>query len=228
MKLLLFDIDGTLIHTAGAGREAMESAFEKIYGLQNGFHDIIMMGRTDPSILEEALKNHGLEWNDREVRDFREIYFQILESMIKAPKKGKCLCPGIQELLDRLSQHPDITLGLLTGNWKTSSFIKLRHFGIDGYFHVGAYADDSARRDELVPFAIRRVEKLWGKPVRREDITVIGDTPLDVACARPHDVRTVAVATGSHSLKELKPCRPDHLFKNLKNTEEVFLALVNN
>jgi phosphoglycolate phosphatase len=221
LKLLLFDIDGTLVRTAGAGRRSMDRAFEMVYGFQDGFQDIEMMGRTDPSILKESLENHQIVWNVEEVERFREIYFRILEEEIDLPRPGMRLCPGIQILLDSLVNRTEFILGLLTGNWRTSAYIKLRHFGIDGYFTVGAFADDSALRKDLVPSALGRLKRDRGIEVAMEEVYVIGDTPLDIQCAKPHGVRTVGVATGFHSLEEIASENPDFIFRDFQDTEKV-------
>ncbi len=221
MKLLLFDIDGTLIRTAGAGKVSMERSFEKVFGIQNGFHDIHMMGRTDPSILKEALSGHHLEWDEKKVDQFRETYFRFLKSEIQKPRSGKKVCPGIYALLKSLDEQSDIILGLLTGNWRQSAMIKLGHFKIDHYFIMGAFADDSSDRNELVPIAIERLEKEQKIRIEKQDVYVIGDTPLDIKCAKPYGVRTVAVATGFHSVQDLALEKPDYLFHNFEQTEKI-------
>ena len=202
----------------------MERSFEKVYGLKDGFQDIQMMGRTDPSILQEALANHGLEWRGEEVERFRETYYRFLEEEIEIPRPGKRLCPGVPSLLAVLEEKSGFILGLLTGNWRSGAFLKLRHFEIDGYFTVGAFGDDSPRREDLVPIVVERFKKERGIRISREDVYVIGDTPLDVRCAKPHGVRTVGVATGFHSLEELAVEEPDYLFPNFENVEEVVEA----
>ena len=218
---LLFDIDGTLIRSAGAGRTAMERAFRKIYGVENGFENIHMMGRTDPGILMEALKNHGLEWQECQVDRFKKLYFQKLEAEIKMPREAKRICPGILPLLGELRERSDVVLGLLTGNWRTSGYIKLRHFRLDEYFSIGAFGDDSYQREAFVPIVMERLEKQQGIRSVPERVFVIGDTPLDVRCAKPHGVKTVAVATGFHTVEQLTPDGPDFLFQDFSDTEKV-------
>jgi phosphoglycolate phosphatase-like HAD superfamily hydrolase len=225
-KLILFDIDGTLIRTAGAGRQSMEIAFEQVWGIEHGFRDISMMGKTDPGILQEALTNQGLPWQEEKVRTYKHMYFDILEVEIQKPRSGKRLCPGIPELLKDLHKESHLILGLLTGNWRTSAFSKLRHFGIDHYFKTGAFADDSANREDLVPIAIQHLYQDLEIIIEPKNIIVIGDTPLDIRCARPHGVKTMGVATGVHSVEELKKENPDFIFPNLGDTPQI-LALFN-
>ena len=221
LNLLLFDVDGTLLRSAGAGRDSMNLSFKKVFDIENGFDGIEMMGRTDPSILKEALKNNRLVWDEARVDLFRNTYFQTLEKEIERPRNGKGLCPGIQKLLQILEKRPDVVLGLLTGNWKSSAFIKLRHFSIDHYFKIGAFADDSEKRDELAPYAIKRLEEAYRVSIQSSQVYVIGDTPLDIQCARPHRVRTIAVATGFHSITELETEKPDYIFENFRHPEKL-------
>jgi phosphoglycolate phosphatase len=224
-RLLLFDIDGTLIRSAGAGRAAMDIAFEQVFNIPCGFDGIQMMGRTDPGILQEAFDNHGLTWDNARVEIFKDTYFRKLEEGLAEPRDGKYVCPGIVEILNQLQNNPNIVIGLLTGNWRSSGYAKLVYFGIDHYFVLGAFADDSADRSKLVPVAMRRFEELYTHPVARDDVFVIGDTPLDIIGARPHDVKTVAVATGFHATDQLMPESPDFLFEDFSDVPRVMAVL---
>lgn len=221
MRLLLFDIDGTLVRSAGAGKRSMEIAFREVYGIGNGFRDIHMMGRTDPAILREALKNHGITPVEDETGRFRELYFRTLASEIERPREGKRVCEGIPDLLEALMDRSDVLLGLLTGNWRTSGMIKLRYFEIDAFFKLGAFADDNEDRNLLVPVAVERARDFLHTDLAPEDVFVIGDTPLDVACAKPHGARTVAVATGFHAVDVLAESGADFVYENLGHTREV-------
>lgn len=224
-RLLLFDIDGTLIRSAGAGRAAMDVSFEKIFHVQNGFEGIHMMGRTDPGILQEAFDNHGIAWEESKVEAFKETYFRTLEEGIDEPREGKRVCPGILEILNQLQDDPNVVIALLTGNWRNSGFIKLVHFEIDHYFILGAFGDDSADRSELVPVAMKRFRGKYDCPIASEEVFVIGDTPLDIISARPHGVKTVAVATGFHSTDDLSVESPDFLFEDFSDVCKVMKVL---
>jgi len=221
LKLILFDIDGTLVRTAGAGKKSMERSFRKIYGIENGFQDIEMMGRTDPSILWEALNNHGIEWKEKETESFREKYFEILREEIEVERPGKRVCPGIRELLKEIERRPDIAQGILTGNWKTSGMVKLGFFHIDTFFPFGAFADDSDIREELVPFAMERFRQFYQEEIEQEDMFIIGDTPADIHCARPHGAKSIAVSTGFHTYEQLAGENPHYLFQDLGDINEV-------
>ena len=225
VRLLLFDIDGTLVRTAGAGKHSMDTAFQDVYGVSNGFEDIPMMGRTDPAILREALENHGIVPDGADTERFRTLYFQTLESEIRRPREGKRACTGIPDLMEALHARSDVLLGLLTGNWRRSAMMKLHYFNLDTYFRLGAFADDSENRNNLVPVAVDRAGPLLQNELTPEDVFVIGDTPLDVACARPHGARTVAVATGFHSRKELETSGADFVFSDLGDTKAVVEAM---
>lgn len=225
MKVLLFDIDGTLLHSGGAGRRAMEKAFEELTGIADGFRGIEMSGKTDSSILDEALRILKLSFDRDRTKAFKERYFLELKEEIRKPNERQRLMPGIRHLLERLSRHLDVTLGLLTGNWRASAEIKLQHFGLLDYFRFGAFAEDAPSRDELVPVAVRRYRELAGRDPKAGDVWVIGDTVRDVACARPHGARAIAVATGKYSLEELAAAKPDAVFLDFSDLD-AFLRIL--
>ncbi len=225
MNLLLFDIDGTLLLSGGAGKVAMERSFETVWGIQDALRTVPLMGRTDPAIVRQVLQENNLPQDDSKIEKFREYYFWYLEEEIGKDRPGKELCPGVLPLLKALSGTPNAELGLLTGNWRYGALLKLRHFGIDGFFRIGAYADDSMNRDALVPIAMDRFRQAHGMNPSPETVFVIGDTPFDIRCGKPHGVRTVAVATGVHAAEELQAESPDFLFADLTHTDEVVKAL---
>jgi phosphoglycolate phosphatase-like HAD superfamily hydrolase len=219
-KFLLFDIDGTLIRTGGAGKHSMERAFEVVFGVSNGFSGIHMMGRTDPAILEEALLNHGISGDETLRKRYRDLYFRILEIEIPMPRKNKRICAGVVPLLKRLKKDPRLILGLLTGNWRQSAYIKLRHFHLDRYFKTGAFADDSGQREELIPLAISRLTEETGVKIGTGDVVVIGDTPLDIRAALPHGAKVIGVATGIHSQARLQSEQPHAVIADLTRWDE--------
>jgi len=220
-RLLLFDIDGTLIRTAGAGKMAMERAYMDVFGKTDGLQSISMMGRMDPSILREALKNHHIPWTPEREHVFRRTYFGIIKEEIAKPRDGKKLCPGVLPLLKALQSESRFVLGLLTGNWEYSGRVKLEYFGINDFFPFGAFAEDSLYREDLVPAALNRYHEQYGNYIPDKNVYVIGDTPLDIQCAKPHGVKTIAVATGFHSSEDLADHHPDYVFENLHSTPDV-------
>lgn len=217
----MFDIDGTLCHSGGAGKRAMERSFEKVYGVPNGLEGISLMGRTDPFILKQALERKQLAWRENEAERFREYYFFFLDEELDVSNANKRLCPGIPPLLEALDEKQDIELGLLTGNWRYGAFLKLRSFGIEEYFPFGAFSDDSEDRNRLVPVALDRFQKLHGTQISNGNVYVIGDTPFDIQCAQPYGCRTVAVATGIHTVEQLAEHKPDFLFRDFSNINDV-------
>lgn len=218
MKLLLFDIDGTLILSGGAGLRAMTRAFARLYGIADGLAGVNLSGRTDNSILRDALAKFDLPDTEEVEAEFKALYFELLAEEMPLPVDGKRIMPGVAELLEALASRPEVHLGLLTGNWQTSGYLKLADFGLDRYFQFGAFADDSSIRDELLPFAVERFERRHKLRPQPEEVYVIGDTPYDIRCARPHGARAVAVAAASHSLTDLAAWSPDHLFADLTDT----------
>ncbi len=225
MKLLLFDIDGTLLLSGGAGLRAMDKAFEQLYGIANAFAGISLAGRTDTAILRNVLEKNQLDFSTSVMESFKTVYCDRLQEEIHAPLDGKLLMPGIDALLKNLHGRKDVYLGLLTGNWQTSGFIKLAYFAIDHYFDVGAFADDSEIRDELLPFAVERFRKKHGKRPKADEVYVVGDTPSDIQCARPHGAIAVAVAAAHFTAEQLREHQPDYLFEDLADTEAVLQVL---
>lgn len=219
--LALFDIDGTLLHSGGSGKRAMIAAFGEVFGRQNGLADVAMAGRTDPEIVREALHKQGIPWSEDRVEAFRKCYLELIGPELRRPAPNKRLLPGIPAVLEALRDLGFVTLGLLTGNWREGAQAKLRHFGIDGYFQLGAFADDAEERDRLLPFAIARMRQLTGLAVRPQDVVVVGDTTRDIDCARPHGAVALAVATGGSSPEELAKARPDYLLADLSDIAAV-------
>lgn len=225
-QLLLFDIDGTLIRSAGAGREAMNRAFRKTCGIRNGFKDIAMMGRTDPGILREVLERFGLQWDDAQVADFQVSYYRFLGDELKKSRDGQQICAGVDQILPVLKNRSDMMPGLLTGNWRKGAYIKLRHFGLDSYFTIGAFGDDSMDRNQLVPVALGRFREQKAFSVRPENTWVIGDTPFDIQCGKPHGTRTFGVATGISSMEELAAENPDYVFQDFSDVSSVLRLFI--
>jgi len=221
MKILLFDIDGTLIHSGGSGKHAMEVAFAEIYGIANGLEDVLLAGQTDPKILLDAFQKYDLEWQDDQVEQFKKRYFIHLAEDMQKPRPKRRLMPGFPHLLEELQNMPGAHLGLLTGNWIRSAEIKLEYFDLWKYFEFGAFGDDETDRNKLVPHALRRAEEKFGIRPQRDRVYVIGDTPRDIHCARPHGAIAVAVATGEYTLDELRLEQPDFLFTDFDEMEKV-------
>jgi phosphoglycolate phosphatase len=225
MKLLLFDIDGTLMLSGNAGLRAMNRAFSSLYGLDEAFTGLQLAGRTDSSIFRDAVEKHQHPYNPQTLEQFKTEYFKFLPEEMFKPLGDKRMMPGIPELLSALQTRPNVFLGLLTGNWQTSGYIKIGYFGLDRYFSFGAFSDDSEVRPDLLPYAVTRFEqKFTARPTARE-IFIIGDTPSDIQCAKPHGVVSVAVAAAHHKEKDLAPFAPDFLLPDLTDLERALQIL---
>ncbi len=211
--------------SGGAGKRAMNLAFEQLYGHQNILNDISLSGRTDDLILRDAFHKIGMNMTFSALEAYKKVYFNVVEKEMQIPNREKRIMPGISKLLPALHEQENIYLGLLTGNWQTSGYVKIRHFGLDGYFPFGAFSDDSSDRSALVPVAVQRFTERHGFQPDPKDIYVIGDTPRDVLAAKPHNVKTVAVAAAAHSADELAQSEPDYLFPDLSDFDKVMHVL---
>lgn len=225
MKVLLFDIDGTLVLSGGAGLRAMNRAFADLYDIPDALAGIQLSGRTDRSILQDGLARYQLAWSPEGEEVYKQRYFARLEEEMPLPVAGKRIMPGVVPLLEALAQRNDLHLGLLTGNWRTSGYLKLADFGLDHFFAFGAFADDSGVRDELLPFAVTRFAARHGRRPRPHEVYVIGDTPYDIQCARPHGAVAVGVAAAAHSAADLAAHHPDYLLEDLQDTAAALLVL---
>jgi phosphoglycolate phosphatase-like HAD superfamily hydrolase len=208
--LLLFDIDGTLVSTGGAGSKAMAVAFEHMYGSSDGLMNLRMAGKTDPTIFKEAVRVLGLPAQPGDLERFHSLYLEHLARFIGNMPGGQVM-PGVMELLEACASTETVHVGLLTGNWREGARLKLTGFGLWKWFEVGAFADDSEVRDELLPYAVKRLAQRHGETVSRARTVVIGDTPSDIQCAQPYGARTLAVATGPYDVEDLARHNPDHV-----------------
>jgi phosphoglycolate phosphatase len=224
--ILLFDIDGTLVLTGGAGGRAMSLAFEEIFGIRDAFAGIAMPGRTDSWIVSSAAAKHGIPPDSPDLARFQSVYFGYLTREIDRPSPSrKGVMPGIAPLLDALADRDDAYLALLTGNYEASARLKLEHFGLWRYFRCGAFGDNAPDRNGLLPRALSQITASGGPAVPASQVVVIGDTPLDVAVAVAWGARSIAVATGSHSVEELLQSGADVVFEDLSDTTRVLHAL---
>jgi len=223
MRLLLFDIDGTLLTSGGAGEQALRDAMKARFGEQEDLKGIVLAGATDAAIARELLSRKGIDPSADNVAGLIDSYTQALHERM-ATHQGSLL-PGIVELLDLLHKRDDCVLGLLTGNVRRGAEIKLTHFGVWDYFEFGAFADDHHDRNELGPVAQGRAVEAHGRAFEPQQIYVIGDTPRDIECAKVFGAHAVAIATGNYSKEELAAHRPEFLFQDLSDSEAVISAL---
>jgi phosphoglycolate phosphatase len=225
-KLVLFDIDGTLILTGGAGLRAMTRAYEDIVGHADALTGIPVAGRTDWIILHEALARIDRELDEDLFVNLRDRYLLHLTEEITKPGTGfNGTLPGVSALLEALELRRDVCLGLLTGNFKAGAEIKLRRFDLWRYFRCGAFGDDAADRNVLVPVALERASACGAADLQASDVIVVGDTPHDVACALAGGATPVAVATGNFTADALRASGAEIVFDTLADTD-AFLRLL--
>ena len=225
-KLVLFDIDGTLVLTGGAGLRAMTRACTEVVGHADALDGIPVAGRTDWIILHDTLTRLGREL-DRDLFDrLRDRYVDYLRHEILQPGKGfNGALPGVPDLLASLHGRDDVYLGLLTGNFAAGARIKLERFDLWRYFRCGAYGDDAPDRNALVPVAVERAAACGIPSLPPADVVVVGDTPHDVACARAAGATAIGVATGGCTADELRACGADVVFDTLRDTRRVIDAI---
>ena len=214
IRLVLFDIDGTLVHTGGAGTLAFSQTFHHIFGLKDGVERMKFAGRTDVSLVREFLQIHNLPASAENLRRFFENYVFWLEKIVGQSRGGECqgITPFLRGLL-ALPQPP--MLGLLTGNIQLGAEIKLRRFGLWKFFEFGGFADDSDDRDQIAVAALARARRVLDACLDPQEIVVIGDTPFDVRCGKFIGAKTLAVATGGSPYADLLPQGADWTVKDL-------------
>ena len=228
MKLVLFDIDGTLLSSEGAGMRAMRAALTRLFGTM-GDPAYRYDGKTDKQIVRDLMRGHGHDdaYIDQQMTALLELYLEGLEREVKSGERIPRTLPGIPELLDELEATEDVTLGLLTGNIEAGAKVKLAAAGVDfARFRVNAFGSDHEHRPELPGVAQRRATGVLGRELRGDAIYVIGDTPADIRCGEAIGARAIGVATGHYSVDELKRHEPFAVFENLAETGAVMSAIL--
>lgn len=228
MKVALFDIDGTLLWSRGAGRRAMERALAAIVG-SRGAADHRYDGKTDRQIVREAMRHAGFSDGDVDAAMDRVIARYLTELAVELDRSdhGVEVLPGVHDVLDALESRDDVVLGLLTGNVVDGAERKLRTAGIDfARFSVGAFGSDGEHRHDLPAIARTRASAHTGREVSGAACVIIGDTPSDVACGRSIGARAIAVATGHFDVPSLRACDPHAVFGDLTDTAAVVRAIV--
>ena len=220
MKLLLWDIDGTLICSGRAGERALVRAMKKIHGIDTDLAWVDFRGRTDALIARNLYAHHKLDPHPQSLHDFLEAYLAFLPEEMRTPS-GKTL-PGILDILEKVRLRPDLRQGLLTGNLSRGAQIKLEHYQVWHYFEFGAFADDSPIRNELGPHALRRAREKFNREFPPENVFIIGDTPHDIACGKIIGAKTIAVATGGFSLEDLRAHHPTALLADFQDVDAFF------
>lgn len=225
MKLLLFDIDGTLIRAHGAGRTAIEKALSTVCGSSISTDGVRFSGKTDPQIIGEILRANGLTDSTSFLDDALAAYEEVACAALSADDIE--LLPGVADLLNQLNARSDVQLGLLTGNIEPMAYRKLGAVELDRHFPFGAFGSDHADRYQLPDVALRRARRHTGHAFGGSDMVIIGDTEHDICCGRKIGARAVGVCTGRYARAELAPHEPDVLLDDLSAPDQFLQAVLN-
>ena len=221
-RVLLFDIDGTLLDPKDSCPRFLEQAVREVFGISISMDGFVVAGKTDWQILTEVMRLAGL--SDGEINAKRSAEFAAYARIYAVQGKdvGMVALPGVNALLDRLVGHPEFALGLVTGNIHNIVPYKLRSAGLDpSVFAFGAFGDDHMDRNRLPGIALERYKEMQGSQVKKENVLVIGDTQRDIACARNYGLKAMCVATGQYSYLDLAGHHPDYLLEDLADTDRV-------
>lgn len=226
-RLVLFDVDGTLINTGGAGSRSVRQALLQVYGRTGPIDGYDFHGRTDPQIVRELMRRAGLEDDriDRGLEELWAVYLERLEAELERAERPPQVLPGVTDLLDALHEKRDDLVALLTGNIEAGAALKLGAANLWHRFDFGAYGSDHERRDRLPAIAVERARHATGLEFSGRNVVIVGDTPFDVHCGRELGVWAVAVATGKHSPAELDSAGADVVLENLVDTRRVLEAI---
>jgi phosphoglycolate phosphatase len=215
MRLILFDIDGTLLECGPQAREILSATLEDVYGATGSIDWFDFAGRTDPGIVLDVLKDAGLDERDilERIPEVRAKYAARLEERLDAGRMR--LLPGVSGHLEALAQRDDVVLGLVTGNWEPGARTKLSRFDLNRFFDFGAFGCDAVNRSDLPPLALERAERITGRRFRPEETLIVGDTVHDISCARAHGIPVLAVATGRTTAEILREGGADRVVADL-------------
>ena len=225
-RLVLFDIDGTLLSSGGAGGSSLLFALREVFRRDFSHEGYTMSGKTDTQICLELMSSAGLMETEVLERLPRVWESYVSEMAVRLSNGFEAkLYPGVREVVNRLHDDPRTLLGLLTGNIRAGASVKLDAVGLDGFFEFGAFGDDHPDRCVLAEIAVQRGGEIAGRTFIGEEVVVVGDTPNDIRCARHIGARTVIVATGNYDIQQLEERGADHLFETLENTDMVLEAI---
>ncbi len=226
MRLVLFDIDGTILTDRGASRDAFRVALEAVYGYDGDLSRYDFSGRTDPQIARMVLRDQGL--TDDSIDDHLPRLWEIyLEGLARnATTERVRVLPGVRELVAALHEHEDVVLGLLTGNIEPGARLKLGGAEMNGYFAFGAFGSDSADRTKLPPIAVERASEHCHHQFSGAEVVIIGDSVYDVRCGVPYEATTIAVASGKTALETLRAENPRHLFESAADLGALMNAIL--
>lgn len=228
--LVLFDVDGTLVDAAGAGRRGLEASFRRVFGIDDITEPasrVRFEGKSDPTIIAEIAREARIEPAEIESRytQLQEAYLDALKRELAVPNPKRRVMPGVRALLERLAARPDVFLGLVTGNIEEGARAKLAAFDLNHYFVDGGFSSDHPERPEIARIAHERLSRRAGFRFPADRVMVVGDTELDVGCARANGFCAIAVLSGWVPRERLEAARPDALFSDLTDSEAVLDAM---
>ena len=228
-RLILFDVDQTLVSLRGSSGRALDTAFQEVYGIPEASVGMIPPGSLDLALMKEMYRKWQLTPGGSsampDLTDFKSVYFKHLRELLETWTDGE-VCPGVSVLLEALASEPDVQLGLETGNFRESAFIKLRKFGLDTYFKDGGFGGEHMDRTEVVASAIAACQERSGRTYFNDQIVVVDDTPSDIQAGYANHVQTLAVATGHYTADELREHRPSYILQDLSDTAGVIKLLL--
>ncbi len=222
-RVVLFDIDGTLIRSQGAGKKAIATTLKQDFHCESPDVEVSFAGRTDLSLVKELFERNSLKVSNGDMQKFFTSYVRNLPKAL-AECQGEVIA-GVMPLLDHLATDDEIILGLLTGNIRDGAFAKLAHFNLDKYFKIGGFGDHQENRAEIAKEGIRAIETAVSMRVNPKKVLVIGDTPHDVNCAHAVGARSLAVCTGYSSREEIEASKPMYMMEDLQQLTLVLAIL---
>jgi len=222
-RLILFDIDGTILVSGGASFAGMARASDELYGKHFSWQGIDSSGALDPLLFKEALHRNGVEASEVDYQRFHDLYVHYLPEELDRYRDRMRIMPGVHDLLAQLRDRSDVVVGLLTGNYTRTAQLKLEAAGFEwSWFELGAFGEDGGARRDLVPVAIERFSERFGKQIVRQRVLIVGDTPRDVDCALANDCQVLAVGTGIHSPEVLLKAGAHRVVSDLTDPEPLF------
>ncbi|MEA3310983.1 MAG: HAD family hydrolase [candidate division WOR-3 bacterium] len=221
MRIILFDIDGTLLKAGGIVREAMGDALEEVFDTRGGIADVSFIGATDLGVVHELMNHEGFSREEINLRfpKLIQTYGSILREKLSSWNNFK-LCPGVPEILDELKARGTL-LGLVTGNCQVGAAVKLDRGRLTGYFRFGAFGDETTDRARMCEFAHKRGEAQAAEKIPKASVILVGDSPNDITAARAYGIRMLAVSSGWIGAEELSNYNPDWLYPDLASTQEI-------
>ncbi len=228
-RLVLFDIDGTMLFTDGAGRSAIRQALVTELGIEGSFDNVRFDGKTDPQIIREILEmaDHPNPQSKDDIAAVCARYLELLQYELEMRQTRVQVLPGVRAILSELERRSEVVLGLLTGNLERGAYLKLTAADLEPErFSVGAFGSDAPHRSDLPAIAVERTIRKHGWAPEREDVVIVGDTPADMTCGNGIGARAIGVATGSYSVAELRSAGGDDAFETLESFTEVIDAVL--